>query len=135
MRSRGALIAAIVLVALALVLSACGSSSNSGSSSSSSGTPKAGGTYNFPLDGEPVGIAPNTYQESIGYQVVRQVFEGLFKYKVAADGSTMNTVPNLCKSYTVSPDAKVFTFTLRQGVMFQPPGKPETTAGRRRGAP
>ena len=128
MRSRGALIAAIVLVALALVLSACGSSNNSGSSSSSSGTPKAGGTYNYPLDGEPVGIAPNTYQESIGYNVVRQVFEGLFKYKVAADGVTMNTVPSLCSGYKVSSDAKTFTFTIRQGVMFQPPVNREVKA-------
>ena len=128
MRSRGALIAAVVLVALALVLSACGSNSNSGSSSNSSGTPKAGGTYNYPLDGEPVGIAPNTYQESIGYNVVRQVFEGLFKYKVAADGVTMDTVPSLCSSYKVSPDAKTFTFTIRQGVMFQPPVNREVKA-------
>ena len=128
MRSRGALIAGIMLVALALVLAACGSNSNNNSSSSSSSTPKAGGTYNYPLDGEPVGIAPNTYSESIGYNVVRQVFEGLFKYKVSADGSTMNTVPNLCTKYTVSPDAKTFTFTIRQGVYFQPPVNTEVTA-------
>ena len=100
-----------------------------GRQSDEAGTPTPGGTYNYPLEGgDPVGIAPNTYQESIGYNVVRQVFEGLFKYQVAADGSTMNTVPNLCNSYTVSPDAKVFTFTLRQGVMFQPPVNTEVKA-------
>ena len=43
-----------------------------------------------------MGIAPNTYQESIGYNVVRQIFEGLMQYKVAADGVTMDTVPDLC---------------------------------------
>jgi peptide/nickel transport system substrate-binding protein/oligopeptide transport system substrate-binding protein len=117
-----------MLIALALVLAACGTSSNQGTSSSNTGTPKAGGTYNYPLEGEPVGIAPNTYSESIGYNVVRQIFEGLFKYHVAADGSTMDTVPNLCTSYTVSPDAKVFTFHLKQGVMFQPPVNREVKA-------
>ena len=79
MRSRGALIAGLLLIALALVLAACGSNSNNSSSTSSSSTPKAGGTYNYPLDGEPVGIAPNTYSESIGYNVVRQIFEGLYQ--------------------------------------------------------
>jgi peptide/nickel transport system substrate-binding protein/oligopeptide transport system substrate-binding protein len=133
MRSRGALIAGIVLVALVLVLaavfSACGSSSSSSSSTPTTAlTPTPGGTYNYPLDGEPVGIAPNTYQESIGYNIVRQVFEGLFKYQVAKDGVTMDTVPELCTKYTVSPDAKVFTFTIRQGVYFQPPVGTEVTA-------
>ena len=130
MRSRGAFIAGIVLIALALVLSACGSSSSSSSSGPTSGTPKAGGTYNFPLEGgDPVGIAPNTYQESIGYWVVRQVFEGLMQYKAAADGITMNTVPDLCtEPPTVSADARVFTFTIRQGVYFQPPVNTEVTA-------
>ncbi|MGD0996965.1 MAG: ABC transporter substrate-binding protein [Thermoleophilia bacterium] len=126
MRSRGALIAGIMLMALALVLAACGSSSSSSSTTSS--TPKAGGTYNFPLvGGDPVGIAPNTFQESIGYWVVRQIFEGLMQYQVAP-GGTMNTVPDLCTGYTVSPDAKVFTFTIRQGVYFQPPVSTEVTA-------
>jgi oligopeptide transport system substrate-binding protein len=129
MRSRGALIAGLLLIAFALVLAACGSSSNNqGSSTTTNATPKPGGTYNYPLDGEPVGIAPNTYQESIGYNVVRQIFEGLFKYKVAADGVTMDTVPSLVSSYKVSSDAKVFTFTIRQGVYFQPPVNTEVTA-------
>jgi peptide/nickel transport system substrate-binding protein/oligopeptide transport system substrate-binding protein len=129
MRSRGALIVAVVLVALALVLTACGNSSGGSSGSNSGGgTPTAGGTYNYPLDGEPVGISPNTYQESIGYNIVRQVFEGLYKYKVAADGVTMETVPNIAESFTVSKDAKVFTFKIRKGVMFQPPVNREVTA-------
>jgi peptide/nickel transport system substrate-binding protein/oligopeptide transport system substrate-binding protein len=130
MGSRGALIAGIMLMALALVLSACGSSSSSSSSAPTTGTPKAGGTYNFPLEGgDPVGIAPNTYQESIGYNVVLQIFEGLMQYKVAADGVTMDTVPDLCTGPPkVSPDAKVFTFTIRQGVYFQPPVNTEVTA-------
>ncbi len=130
MRSRGALIAGMLLVvALAFVLVACGSSSNNSSSSTTTAaTPTPGGTYNFPLDGEPVGIAPVTQQESIGYYVTTQMFEGLMKYETAKDGVTMDTVPWLCTKYTVSPDAKVFTFTIRQGVYFQPPVNTEVTA-------
>ena len=41
----------------------------------------------------------------------------------------MNTVPNLADQYTkVSSDAKIFTFTIRQGVYFQPPVNTEVTA-------
>ena len=113
------------------LLAACGSpSSQSGATSTSASTsaPQYGGTYNYPLDGDPVGITPNTYQESIGYNVVRQIFEGLMTYRLASDGVTMDTVPALCTDYEVSPDAKVFTFTIRQGVYFQPPVNTEVTA-------
>jgi peptide/nickel transport system substrate-binding protein/oligopeptide transport system substrate-binding protein len=116
-------------LALAFVFSACGgSTSTSSSTPTSAGTPKPGGTYNFPLvGGDPVGIAPITQQESIGYWVTTQIFEGLMKYQVGSNG-TMNTVDNLCTGYTVSPDAKVFTFTIRKGVYFQPPVSTEVTA-------
>ena len=111
-----------------LPLAASGSGENQGGIPGSGATPRYGGTYNYPLNAEPVGIAPHTYQESIGYNVVRQVFEGLFKYKVAPDGVTMDTVPNLCTGCEVSADAKVFTFAMRQGVMFQSPVNREVTA-------
>jgi len=129
MRSRGVLVVAVVLVALALLLGGCGKSSNQGSSGTGStgGTPKAGGVYNFPLDGEPVGIAPVTYSESIGYNIVHQVFEGLFKYQMDSHGNE-TTVNNICDSYTMSPDAKVFTFKIKHGVMFQPPVNREVKA-------
>ena len=118
----------ISATAIGGLVSACGSRGTSSSVSNGGATPQYGGTYNYPLDGEPMGIAPATYQESIGYNVVRQVFEGLMKYQVASDGVTMDTVPNLCTDYTVSPDATVFTFTIRQGVYFQPPVNTEVTA-------
>ena len=87
-----------------------------------------GGTYNYPLDGEPPGIAPTTLKESIGYQVARQLFEGLMRYEVAADGVTMSAVPNLCTGYSTSADATVFTFAVRKGVYFQPPVNRQVTA-------
>ena len=96
--------------------------------SASTSAPQYRGTYNYPLDGDPVGITPNTYQESIGYNVVRQIFEGLMTYRLASDGVTMDTVPALCTGYEVSPDAKVFTFTIRQGVYFPAPVDTEVTA-------
>jgi peptide/nickel transport system substrate-binding protein/oligopeptide transport system substrate-binding protein len=126
-RSRVILIVAVLVVAFTLVLAGCGSN-NQGSSGTTTGggTPKAGGTYNFPLDGEPVGIAPITNQESIGWNVAHQMFEGLFTYQL--DNGIMKTVPNLCESFTVSSDAKTYTFKIKHGVMFQAPVNREVKA-------
>lgn len=122
-----AVIALLVLIAVALALVAgCGGSSTSTTTATTS-SPKAGGTYNFPLGSEPVGLAPVTYQESEGYHVVHEMFEDLTKFQLQPDGS-MKTVPSIAESWSSSPDLKVWTFKLHQGVMFQPPVNREVTA-------
>jgi oligopeptide transport system substrate-binding protein len=122
-----AVIALVVLAAVALALVAgCGGSSSSTTTTTTS-SPKAGGTYNFPLGSEPVGIAPLTQQESEGYHVFHEMFDGLTKYEMQPDGS-MKTVSDIAESWSSSPDFKVWTFKLKQGVMFQPPVNREVTA-------
>jgi peptide/nickel transport system substrate-binding protein/oligopeptide transport system substrate-binding protein len=113
--------------ALGAVLNAC-AGPQSPAPGSGVAPPPHGGTYNYPLDGDPVGIAPTTCQESIGYQVARQLFEGLMRYEVASDGVTMSAVPSLCTGYSVSADGTVFTFSLRKGVSFQSPVGGQVTA-------
>ena len=82
-RGLGIVLAVVVLAAVALA--ACGSKSQSTTTSSAGSSPKAGGTYNYPLDGEPVGIAPITQQESIGYNVVHADLRGpVSQYDAAA---------------------------------------------------
>lgn len=126
-RGVGLVVIIIALVVVVGVLAVgCGSKSNN-TSTTTNATPVPGGTYNYPLDGEPVGIDPTTYQESVGYNIVHQVYEGLFKYVLQPDGSE-KTVNNICDTYTVSPDATVWTFKLKHGVMFQPPVSTEVTA-------
>lgn len=50
------------------------------------------------------------------YTVNRNVYEGLLMF----DGSSVNDyVPVLATSWTFSPDGKMYTFNLRQGVKFQ----------------
>ena len=116
-----------ILVVAGLVLGACGSSSSSSSSSTSGGTPKAGGTYNFPLGAEPISIEPLNTQESEGANVEHQIFQGLYILQLQPDGTT-KAVPDLAESMTVNSDATVFTFKIKPGVMFAPPVSTEVTA-------
>jgi oligopeptide transport system substrate-binding protein len=128
-RWRGLLILAAVLIVAALLLGACGSSSSSSSSSpSSGGTPKAGGTYNFPLGAEPISIEPLNTQESEGWHVNHQVFQGLYCLQIQSDGVTTKAVPDLAEKTEVNADATVFTFTIKKGVMFSAPVSREVTA-------
>jgi ABC-type oligopeptide transport system substrate-binding subunit len=127
-RWSGLLIVAAVLIVAALLLGACGSSSSSSSSSpSAAGTPKAGGTYNFPIYAEPISIEPLNTQESEGAQVEHQVFQGLYVLQLQPDGTTA-AVPDLAEKTEVNADATVFTFTIKKGVMFQAPVSREVTA-------
>lgn len=128
-RQSGLLIMAAVLIVAALLLGACGSSGSSSSSSSpsSGGTPKAGGTYNFAIGAEPISIEPLNTQESEGAEVEHQVFQGLYILQLQPDGTT-KAVPDLAEKTEVNADATVFTFTIRQGVMFQAPVSREVTA-------
>ena len=120
---------AAILIVAGLVIAACGSSGSSSSSSpSSGGTPKAGGTYNFPLGSEPISIEPLNTQESEGANVEHQIFQGLEILKLQPDGTTQ-AVPDLADGPPqVNSNATVFTFKIKQGVMFGPPVNREVTA-------
>ena len=119
-RWSGLLIVAAVLVVAALLLGACGSSSSSSSSPSSAGTPKAGGTYVYPIGADPLSIEPLNLQEADAAQITHQVFQGLYILQEQPDGTTQ-AVPDLAEKTEMSPDAKTFTFTLKQGVHFSAP--------------
>jgi len=126
-RWRGLVILAGVLIIAGLLMGACGSSSGGGGASpSSAGTPKAGGTYNYPLAANPVSIEPVNAQESEGVQVAHQVFEGLVKYQLNDKGE-MEAVPNIAESWDTT-DAQTWTFHLKKGVMYQAPVSREVKA-------
>ncbi len=62
----------------------------------------------------------STLDPAIGYDwqnwsIIKAIFDGLMDYKAG----TTELIPQLAKSYTVSPDGKTYTFTLRNNVKFQ----------------
>ena len=126
---RGLVILAGVLIIAGLLLAACGSSDEGGGASpSAAGTPKPGGTYNFGIGAEPVSIEPLNTQESEGAQVNHQMFQGLYILQEQSDNITVKAVPDLAESVEMNADGTVFTFKIKQGVMFGPPVDREVKA-------
>ncbi len=69
---------------------------------------------------DPASLDPHRYNTSYEQTAVLDLFEGLTAY--GADG---NATPGIAKSWTVSPDGKIWTFTLRAGLQWSD-GKPLT---------
>ncbi|OKH75985.1 ABC transporter substrate-binding protein [Mycobacterium sp. SWH-M1] len=111
------------LAAVVLTLSACGGS-DSGSS-----TPNAAPTdkvlhLSFLQDiGQPPD--PDIYYAGQGLLLTTNTYEGLLQYKGGTEKPEFE--PLLATKWTVSPDNRVYTFTLRQGVKFHD-GTPFTSA-------
>jgi oligopeptide transport system substrate-binding protein len=58
----------------------------------------------------PLGIT-----ETVGHHIISQIYEGL----VAFNPKDLTIEPALAENWTVSPDAKTYTFKIRKGVYFQ----------------
>lgn len=107
-----------------LAVTACG-----GSDSGGGGTPNAAPTdkvlhLSFLQDpGQPPD--PDVYYAGQGLLLTTNTYEGLLQYKAGTDKPELE--PLLATAWTASPDNKVFTFTLRQGVKFHD-GTPFTSA-------
>jgi peptide/nickel transport system substrate-binding protein/dipeptide transport system substrate-binding protein len=65
-------------------------------------------------DASPEGFDPALWDSSSTANVTSQIFQGLVAFK----RGTGTLQPQLATAWTVSPDATVFTFTLRRGVRF-----------------
>jgi peptide/nickel transport system substrate-binding protein len=66
------------------------------------------------VESQPTTLDPHAARTVDDFLVLRNVCEGLVNY----DPSTLEPVPALAESWTVSEDGLVYTFTLRQGVTF-----------------
>ena len=77
-------------------------------------TPQKGGSLIIAVGDEPPGLDPTaSASAAIDRVVYSNIMEGLIK--VDRNGQF---VPGLATSWDVSPDGKVYTFHLRQGVTF-----------------
>ena len=114
------------VLAGSMFVAACGGSSGGGGGGSTS---NAGPTdhvlhLSFLEDpGQPPD--PDIYYAGQGLILTTNTYEGLLTYKGGTATPTLE--PSLATSWTASPDNKVFTFKLRQGVTFHD-GTPFTSA-------
>lgn len=120
------LLAIAALLVGAAALSACASGTSDGGTTSDEGTPKPGGTFAFPLPGEPLSIEPLNAQDASGLQVAHQVFQGLTKWVLSDDG-VLGTEPDIAETWE-STDAQTWIFHLKTGVTFQSPVARPVTA-------
>jgi peptide/nickel transport system substrate-binding protein len=91
---------------------------------SSAETPKHGGFLNFAVVAEPANYDCHASQTFALLHPVGPLYSYLVKYDSSRGGEI---VGDLAKSWTVSPDGLVYTFTLHEGVTFHD-GSPLTSA-------
>ena len=83
------------------------------------GAAQAGGTLIWGMPAETDILDPHATGGWSTYQITYQIFEGLVKEDLTdATAATPALVPGLAKSWTISDDGLVYTFSLRDGVTF-----------------
>ncbi|MET7772903.1 ABC transporter substrate-binding protein [Nocardia sp. NPDC005366] len=111
-RSRYRIAAIAAAVTAAASLAACGG--DSGGSGGDAGPPRPGGTLRYGLSQAPTCSDPAQAGSNQTIYVARQIVDSL----TDQDPATGAITPWLARSWEVSPDAKVFTFHLADGVTF-----------------
>ena len=107
------------------LLTACGVSSTA---STSGGTTVKGGTMTVGIASSPDTLDPGATGLALTLLLSMAMFDPLVWWLPGPDGKGSQFVPGLAKSYTVSPDATVFTFKLRNDVVFHDGTKFDATA-------
>jgi peptide/nickel transport system substrate-binding protein len=102
-------------VAAALGLAACGTGSASGSSAG--GASASGGTLTMGIASTPDTLDPGATGLALTLLISMAMFDPLVWWLPDGKGGS-EFVPGLAESYTVSPDASVYTFKLRKDVTF-----------------
>lgn len=120
--TRFRLLAAFGAVA-ALTLSACGGSDSTTTTPNAAPTDKVLHLSFLQDPGQPPD--PDIFYAGQGLLLTTNTYEGLLQYKAGTE--TPELEPLLATEWTASPDNRVFTFTLREGVTFHD-GTPFTSA-------
>lgn len=106
----------VVTTTLSLALTGCSGNKNSTASTSdnnASSEPTEGGSITVGISQDLDSLDPHLAVSAGTKEVLFNIFEGLVKPD--ADG---NLQPAVASDYTISDDAKTYTFTLRDGVKF-----------------
>lgn len=90
-----------------------------GFSAAGIGSAQAAGTLIWGMPAETDILDPHATGGWSTYQITYQIFEGLVKADLTdATAATPALIPGLAKSWTISEDGLVYTFSLREGVKF-----------------
>jgi peptide/nickel transport system substrate-binding protein len=114
---------AVVGTVAALTLSGCGGSNSGGGAPNAAPTDKVLHLSFLQDPGQPPD--PDIYYAGQGLLLTTNTYEGLLQYKAGNDKAELQ--PLLATEWKASPDNKVFTLKLRQGVKFHD-GTPFTSA-------
>jgi oligopeptide transport system substrate-binding protein len=95
-----------------LLLSSCGGKQDL--PSIAEGGKRYGGVFKFMSEEKVNNLLPIASIDVYAQRINGQIFESLLKL----DPETMKVIPSIAESYTVSKDAKTFTFKIRKGVFF-----------------
>lgn len=101
------------LFTLSLLLFSCGGGDNNEQKDAIGGK-MYGGEFKFMSSEKVSNLFPVSTFDVYAQRLNSQIYEPLLKI----DMESMNAVPALAESYTVSGDAKTFTFKIRKGVKF-----------------
>ncbi|MGN6380180.1 MAG: ABC transporter substrate-binding protein, partial [Gaiellales bacterium] len=118
-----ALVAGLTMMVMAAAGCGSSSSSSNGGSTASAGKPVYGGNLIIARSADSQSMDATTVFDNESIWIFEQIYQML--YTVSPNGK--GVVPQLATSYTLSPDKKTYTFTLRKGVKFSN-GKPMTSA-------
>lgn len=112
----------VMVLTLSAALCACGGGGKKGDSSgnSSSGETTVSGEFVFGLTQEISDVDPHDDSDAATRSVLFNMFEGLVK-----PDPTGEILPAVAENYTISDDATIYSFTLRDGVTFSD-GNPVT---------
>lgn len=102
----------ILLSATSLFISSCGGDETT--QKDAIGGKMYGGEFKFMSSEKVTSLFPISTSDIYSQRLNSQIFESLLKI----DMETMNVVPAIAESYSVSEDAKTFTFKIRKGVRF-----------------
>src|SRR5215831_16698956 len=105
-------------------VAACSSGAGSSGQGNPSAAPQRGGTLTFAIDSYPQDMNP--YSPTAD-NISIAVFGAWWEFLVRPTQNGTGYQPRLASSYTISPDNRIYTFNLRQGVRFSD-GTPMTSA-------
>jgi oligopeptide transport system substrate-binding protein len=109
--------AVLLFVVLIFTISACTQTDEDqqprGQSARETREPHHGGTYRRPLGNDPASLDPANITDFYAVAVANQIFDSLVEFD-----AHLNVIPALAQSWSASRDGLVWTFNLRQGILF-----------------